>query len=315
MNFIINKEKSLKKWSEYVKLFENFGKKEIPEELIYITNIIRKDIVSNGNISFIKKYEFGSYIFQINIEYEKSNIINYSSEIDILSILINLINDNYVVQIPIKINDININYDKTLSIITHELRHLYDILNISENKYEIKDFYKKRNLYLFKDSKYEKFTFQIYLSLEHEMIARNNMIYPCFRWSGETDKNKIIEKYKKTYTYTSLKDLSNFNHLNFISKYKEEELIDFTNKFIEFVAEENNFCHNKQDLIIFYNNWETFFKEKSIEYIKYGFNEINKVYDDIITNKIYEKNNNLISYDGLNFNIAEKIFTIFKSII
>lgn len=294
---------------KHVKFFEDFDNKTIPEQIIYICDFVRKDLIKNGNNSFNKKYEFGNYKFQIDITHEISETNSYASEIDILDLLINLKNDDYILYIPIEIKSLTIDFNKTISIVAHELRHLHDVLTLSETSYEIEDFYKKRNFKQFKKNKlYWIFIFQIYLTLEHEMIARNNMIYPFLRWCGETDKNKIIKKYKEMYTYTSLIDISNFNHLNFINKMKEKDLILNTNQFIKDIANENNFCYNRNDLIKFYKKWEDFFKKKSKDYLNHVNYEINKVYDDIINDKVYERNFFLFEHNGFNINVAEKIF-------
>jgi hypothetical protein len=300
MKFLIDR----KNFPKYQRIVEQFSKKEIPDEIIYICDKIKDDISINGNNSFKKDYIFGSYKFSIIIDYYKNNKNKYSSEIDMIDILNNVFqNEEYLIKIPIEINSEKIDYNRTLSIIAHEIRHVYDILNTSE--LEIKDFAKKRNLNGFKNTIIYKFIFQIYVTLEHELIARNNMIYPSFRWSGEKQKNYIIKKYKETYTYTSLIDLKNFDHLKFINNKDEKELLLITNEFIKQFSN-GDFCNTKKDLINYYKEWEIFFKNKSDEYLKYAQYEIDRVFNDISTNKIYE-NNKLFNHDDLNFNL-EKIF-------
>ena len=151
------------------------------------------------------------------------------------------------------------------------------------------------------------------MALEHELIARNNMIYPLFRWSGMKDKPTILTKYKNCEVYKTLDYMSDFDSTYFINKFYTEELLNYTNKFIKDVAKENNFCNTKQDLINYYKIWETFFKNTSIEYKEYGLKEIDKVVNDIRDDKIYEENSNF--YGRLYGNKATTIFdNIYKSL-
>lgn len=303
MKFLIDRSN----FNLFSKIFEDFSIKRIPDELIYICDKIKNDI--NLNENFKKNYLYGSYKFEIDIKIDNKEDNNiYYSEIDILNILNNIFNDeNYIVKIPVYVESTNPDKNKILSIITHELRHIYDILNISEN--ESKDFIKKRNLNIFKNTKYWSFIFQIYLTLEHELIARNNMIYPSLRWSGIKDKNELLKKYKESFTYTSLIDINNFDALKFINKFELDELLLHTNKFINNV-DKSNVCYNYSDLINFYKKWEIFFKKKSKEYIKYAEKEIDFVYNDIIHNKIYEKKERTYYDRDLNTNFISKIFDI-----
>ena len=288
---------------DIIKLFEDFNKKETPDEIIFMSYKIRKDL--EKEIFNSKSYSFGSYKFKIIINFLQNKDINYGSEIDILDILVNLYDDDYVVNIPINIKDEKVNINKLIGIISHELRHLYDILNI--NEIEIKDFMKKRNFNSFIKDDYYKFIFQIYLTLEHELIARNNMIYTSLRWSGMKNKKELINNYKTMYTYSSLIDLKNFNYLDFVKSFDENFLIEKTNKFIKEIANSNEYCNDMKDLLYFYKKWDIFFENKANEYLNHALKEIDKVYDDIIKNKIYESKF-LFSHDGYNINIIEKFF-------
>lgn len=289
MKYITNIEKGKKKIDQYIKTFEDFSIKTIPDELIYISDIVRKDLIQNGDKSFHKLYNIGPYNFELNLIFNNSNKNEYKSEIDVLSILLQLKNDMFSkIEIPLEINSNEIDINKTISIITHELRHILDILSDSENDFETVDFMKKESLEQFRNTKYWNFAFQIYLTLEHELIARNNMIYTSIRWCGEKDKNKIIEKYKQMYSYTSLIDIMNFNHISFIQKFKQDELLKYTNIFIKDVLKQTDFCNDYNDLIDFYKKYQQFFIDKANEYLNYALTEIDRVCDDIVQDKIYE---------------------------
>jgi len=305
MLYNINKKKSREIWLKHIYLFEDFNKKEIPDELKHISNVIRKDLVENGNNSSNKIYTFCSYEFNIIINYINKNKEPYFSNVNILNIFDN---PDDVVDIPVTVQDKNIDFDYLISIITHEIRHIFDLYSL-ENEYELFGFYKERNLQQFKTTKYFNFSYLIYLSLEHELIARNNMIYPSFRWIGETDKQILINKYKTMYIYQSLNYLKEFDPVNFINSIDEKDLIKYTNTFIKDVARKTNFCHSKSDLLEYYTKWSIFFNEKHTEYYDHAIVEIDTVIKDIMKNKTYEKIN--YSYTELNYSIIKKLFDIF----
>lgn len=301
LNKKIDEELRLK----FLKLYEDFSKKSTPEELKYIASQIRPDLIKNGNSSFSKNYEFGNYRFNLNIDYTKGSKQPYFSDIYFTELFRD---PEEHVNIPVKIIDEEIDINYLLSIITHEIRHIYDIFNIA-NEYEVVDFYKKMKIQIFKNTPYETFTHYIYLSLEHELIARHNMLYPLYRWLEVTDKNKLYQLYSETYSYKSLIQLENFNHTNFIAQFNDENLIFYTNEFIKNIANENNFCKNKEDLINYYKKWSDFFKEKSKEYLNYIDDMLNDIIQDIQNDKTFE--NKTWEYNEYNINGAYKIFKEF----
>ena len=281
-----------KMWSKYLKTFEDFEEKGIPDLIKSILPLIRKDLLLNGDKNFKKIYNISVYYSNIEVEivFTKSDKIEYKSKIDIMNIIDNIENDsNNIIPIVILINDINVDIDYSLSVISHEIRHVYDLYTVN-SEYDMKDFIKSMKLSNFyKNDKYKYFAMLIYLSLEHELIARNNMLYPRFRWFNITDKNELYKKYNETYTKTSLKYLSSFNSVEFVNSFNINELIALTNDFIRDVVFEDNFCKNIQDLFIFYKKWEIFFKEKSDEYLKYVDDMLDDVINDINNNNFNEK--------------------------
>lgn len=301
LNKKIDEELRLK----FLKLYEDFSKKSTPEELKYIASQIRPDLIKNGNSSFSKNYEFGNYRFNLNIDYTKGSKQPYFSDIYFTELFRD---PEEHVNIPVKIIDEEIDINYLLSIITHEIRHLYDILHII-NEYEVIEFYKGLQLEPFKKTPYNKFTNYVYLCLEHELIARHNMLYSMFRWLNVTDKKELYKLYLKTYSYESLTQLENFNHINFIAQFNEKSLIFYTNEFIKNVAKETNFCNNKEDLIHFYKKWSDFFKEKSTEYLNYVDDMLNDIIQDIQNDKTFE--NKFWEYNEYNINGAYKIFKEF----
>lgn len=290
---------------KYLELYENFSKKSIPEELKYIASQIRPDLIKNGNNSFEKFYSFGSYKFNLIVNYIKGEKEPYFSDLNFTELFQNPF---ATLDIPVKVKDENIDIDYLLSVITHEIRHIYDIFNI-ENDYEVLEFYKGMQLQIFRDTFFQKFTNYIYLCLEYELIARHNMLYPLFRWTEVTNKKELYNLYLETYSYESLLQLQNFDSNNFVDKFIEEDLIIYTNSFIKEIASETNFCSNKLDLINFYKKWEIFFKEKSKEYLDYVDNMFDEIINDIKNDKFNE--NKIWEYNEYRVNGAYKIFKEF----
>ena len=151
---------------KYLHLFENFNKKSIPEELKYIASNVRPDLVKNGDNSFQKNYNFGSYKFNLIVNYKYGNKLPYFSNLKFSDVFNNPFS---ILDIPVEVQDIHIDINYLLSIITHEVRHIYDIFNI-DSDYEVFDFYKNMQLSSYKGTEYQKFTSFIYLCLEHELI-------------------------------------------------------------------------------------------------------------------------------------------------
>jgi len=58
------------------------------------------------------------------------------------------------------------------------------------------------------------------------------MLYEQFRWINITDKNKLYEIFKTTFTYTGYELLKNFDSDSFIKNHNINELKNFTNEFI-----------------------------------------------------------------------------------
>ena len=71
----------------YLELYEDFSKKSIPEELKYIFNQIRPDLIKNGNNSFSKNYIILGFDLNIIVDYKCGDKKPYYSNIDIYKII------------------------------------------------------------------------------------------------------------------------------------------------------------------------------------------------------------------------------------
>lgn len=281
------------KLNKYIKLFEDFKNKSIPEIIKKISYTIRKDLIINGNNSFKKNYNIDSINVNIIVNFKKSNKKPYYSNINIYDIIKGI--EPIDIKIIVEDNKIDINY--LMSIISHEIRHIYDIYTVSDD-IEMEEFVKSIPINKYKNN----FINLVYLSLEHELIARHNMLYELYRWINITDKSKLYEIFKTSYVYKSLIDLNNFNHLDFINN--EKDILKFTNNFSNDIKD--NF---DGDLIKYYQKWEYFFKEKSKEFLSYIDSMLDDIIEDVKNNKIYERQCGFISYnEDINNKISEKIF-------
>lgn len=266
-------------WSEYIKLYEDMKLTSLPEELKQMTKEIRdviKDDVSN-NKSFSKHIETNGLKINLSIEYTKNQKSMYFSDVDIYK----LIYENEIIDINVIVEDTEINLNSLMSVINHELRHVYDVFMINDN-FDMKPFTDLLLLNRFKknidNKKYKYFTDLMYLSFEHEFIARNCMLYDKFVYDGY-DKEKLYELFKSTYTYEALIQLQNFNADNFINSFDKNELEQVTK---ELVKEMNYNFTNAND---FYKNWEKYFKDKSEKYLKHAHEML-----DLILNQSVKEN-------------------------
>jgi hypothetical protein len=268
-------------WYKYIKTYESFNKK-IPDELKEIFNKIRL-IIGNQNNTFninidLKRLNFCDLIIKLEVDFEKLNSgisykdkdIIYYSNINIYD----LVTSKEVTTLPVIVKDVNLNIDKLNSVISHEIRHIYDIYTINDES-DMKSFIHSLYYEILKDSENKDFIYfleLVYLSLEHELIARNTMIWEMFRYC-KVSKPELYNLYHKSYMYKSFDQLKFFNYNNVLNNTDILEV----NKFINYFG--GNICENDDDVIIFFENWNKYFIEKSEEYLKEGY----EVLEDILS--------------------------------
>ena len=284
------KYENIKKWEKHLDFFknsnENFNNKTIPTMVKELSRLIRIDILNDKNYKK-KLYNIGDVNIIIELNFIKYNKPYYSN-INIFEIL------NGSKNIPLIIElEKNYDIDYLIGIISHEIRHIYDIYSIADET-EIEDF--KKSLYInslkINNKPFIEFLDLIYLSLEHELVAYNNMLYGSYRWLDIRDKNELKNLIKKSYTYTSLKKLKNFNHKEFINKHNINNLMSFTVDFSKSFNDEFN------DLETYYKKWENYFSFKADEYL----NQINLVIDEIISEK------NINEYKSIKYEFGTEVF-------
>ena len=273
------------KWSKYIKLFEDFSEKSYPQLIKKVCLVIRKDIESNGDKYFKKLYNIDGLNILININFRVGTKQPYYSNINIYDIIRGI--EPHLIEFSITDLEIDLNY--LMGIISHEIRHIYDILTTVDDL-DVKDFLKSKVITEYKrDGLNKEFINLVYLSLEHEMIARHNMLYEMFRWQGFSNKNELYKLFEKSYTYDALIQLRGFDFNNFI---KNEDILDFTYKFSKSIGD--NF---DGDIVKYYSIWNNFFIRKSDEFLGYVDSMLDDVIDDIKNERIYERLCGLISYN------------------
>ena len=285
------------KWSKYIKLFEDFSDKSYPQLIKKVCFIIRGEIKLNGNNSFSKTYDIDGLKLLINLNYRKGDKQPYYSNVNIYDI----ISGEKPHFIDVLITDLTIDLDYLMGIISHEIRHIYDILTTVDDL-DVKDFLKSKVITEYKREAINKdFINLVYLSLEHEMITRHNMLYEMFRWQGISDKVELYRLFEKSYTYEALNKLKTFDINRLV---KSDDIYDFTNRFSKSIGDEFD-----GDLLRYYSKWNDFFIEKSDEFLNYIDSMLDDVIDDIKNNRVYERFCGFISYnEDIGMNAYNKLF-------
>lgn len=280
---MIDKEKNKDIRLKFLQVYEDFNK-QIPDELIEIFNKVRKLIgVRNESFNFklnLSDINFIDLILNIEVDYQEildnknyqDKDIIYYSNINIGDLVDNKEN----IKLPIIIRDVRLNNDKLYSVISHELRHIYDFFVINDES-DFTSFVNSLNYSILKKeikSNFKYFLEIVYLSLEHELIARNTMIYENFI-NCKCSKTKLIEEYKKTYTFKSLKIMKNFQYEIYLDKKYLKDINSFINKF------GGEKCKNLKDIELFFKGWKNYFKDKSEEYLDEAYNVLDKIYNVI----------------------------------
>lgn len=277
---ILNKNKLLK-YAQYLKesldpwklkqSIKSFNR--LPEQNITIPGDL-KDLsskltteLSNINLPYNKLINFGG----IDIDIKIIQSTSYYSNIDWIKFLNG--DNELIVKVP---NIYDINY--LVSMIVHEIRHMIDFtdenLNSGLTSFDIDVNLRKYNI-----DKFNDFFRLIYISLEHELVVRNNQIYPYIKFKNLT-KPESLSILKNSFIWQSIKSLKDFNYMDFIKRFSEKELIEITNNFIkDCLYDEETQVYNKYDLFEFYKTWNNYFNEISNKWKKIVISEVDRIYE------------------------------------
>ena len=184
---------------------------------------------------------------------------------------------NDIYQIDIKVpEDYDLNY--LVSTLIHELRHIIDFLDGAKSS-GLSSFLMDIHLRNFNIGLFSEFYILVYLTLEHELLARNNQIYPYIKFK-KLSKEESFEILRKSFIWKFLQELNNFRSLSFIEKFNQEDLIEKTNSFIRDVLHDNKtIIEDSKDLVDFYTIWEEHFKEISSKWNSILISEVDRIYE------------------------------------
>jgi hypothetical protein len=236
--------------------------KDLDELSEYFTNEFQ-----SIQLPFTKKYEIFGVLFHITISHD----FNYSSHIDWNKFM----NDIYEIDIKIP-NNYDLNY--LVSTLIHELRHIIDFLDGVKSS-GLSSFLMDIHLRNFNIGLFSEFYSLVYLSLEHELLARNNQIYPYIKFKN-VSKEKSLDILKNSFIWNALQNLNNFDSISFIKKFKNDDIIGKTNSFIRDVLhDKKTIIDDESDLIKFYNIWKEYFNEISKNWTTILLSEVDRIYE------------------------------------
>lgn len=249
----------MKKIKEYTLFIEKLGSPDIVIEYI---KIIEEKIsnLKNG----LNKFTFNLFNcnFDININVDINELYSkdyYHGDFNVFDFL----NGTYQININVDAkNIILLDYKKILSIIQHELTHIYEILEYkgettksSFNKISAINTIKVDQSNIMHD-----FTHRLYLSLEHELNATVSMIYNYLYRFDNKEYEYLKNELNEYEPYKNVLYLKIFNYIDFINKFDKEELLILTN----IINKEFNYKEiNINELEKYYKKWNVFFKKKS----------------------------------------------------
>jgi hypothetical protein len=299
----INKDKLLK-YVQYLKEsldpwklkqgIKSFNR--LPEDLLTIPGDL-KDLSEKLTTELIdiklpykKLINFGG--IEVDIEIKNSN--KFYSKVDWFKFL----KGDYEIIIEVE-KDYDINY--LVSTIIHEIRHMIDFTDENLNS-GLSSFDLDRNLRKYNIGRFSDFYIPVYISLEHELVARNNQIYPYIKFK-DISKEESLQILKQSFIWKALQILKEFDYISFVNSFDESILIKITNNFIkECLYDNEKIVENKEDLLTFYKIWNEYFIETSKKWEVLLLSEVDMVYERKI-----RVINDIINYENVINKIWNKI--------
>lgn len=262
-------------------------------DLKELSNSLYEELI-NITLPYHKLIVFGGIEFDVIIN--KTN--KYHSSIDWNKFLNN--DFEIIIEVP---NNYDINY--LISIIIHEFRHIIDFTDENLNN-GLSSFDMELNLRKYNIPKFNDFFILIYISLEHELVARNNQIYPYIKFNN-LKKDESLQILKTSFIWKALNELEKFNVDIFISRFEITELINITNEFIKDVLYDNDTkIESYNELKNFYNLFDEYFNDVSKKWKELLLKEVDYTYE----RKTFNINQNCI--DGYK-NVLKEIWNKLKN--
>jgi hypothetical protein len=276
----INKDKLLK-YAEYLK--ETLDPWKLKQGIKSFNRLSEESITIHGDLKDLSS-ELTGELSGVKLPYTK--LLNFGGiEVDIKIIQSNrnysnvdwvkFLKGDYEVTIEVE-EGYDINY--VISTIIHEIRHMIDFTDENINS-GLSSFDMDRNLRKYNIDVFHEFFILVYISLEHELVARNNQIYPYIKFKKLT-KEESIEILKQSFIWKALEMLKEFDYKKFVSKFDESILINITNNFIKDCLYDNDtIIENTEEVLTFYKIWEDYFNEVSGKWEKLLLSEVSMVYE------------------------------------
>jgi len=222
---------------------------------------------NNLKLPYNKLISFGG--IDINLEIKQSN--RYYSNIDWVKFL----KGEY--ELVVEVID-NYDFNYLISLLIHEIRHMVDFSDAGVNS-GLSSFDMNFNLRKYRNEKFMDFYLLVYLSLEHELVARNNQIYPYIKFKN-LGKDQSLDILKESFIWEALDLLKGFNYIDFVNKFEVDELVDITNNFIvDCLFDSDNRVDGGEDLLEFYKIWDIYFNELSNKWMSLLLREVDIVYE------------------------------------
>jgi hypothetical protein len=290
-------KKLLKKYSEYLKEALNPWKlkqgiksfNRLSDEQLTIYGDL-KDLsieltkgFENINLPYSMLINFGG--IELDLKIIKSN--RYYSNIDWIKFL----NGDYEIVVEV-IENYDFNY--LVSTVIHEIRHMIDFSDENLNN-GLSSFDIDKNLRKYNIIGFNEFFTLVYISLEHELVARNNQIYPYIKFKN-LSKEESLSILKNSFIYKALEKLRSFDYQKFIGYFDENILINITNNFIKDCLYDNEtIIENLNELESFYKIWDEYFNEISIKWEQILMSEMDYIYERKVYNIVLGDDNILNS--------------------
>jgi len=293
----------IKKYINFL-LFE-----KVDEYISHIMLDIHKTIKNFSELNYYldlrEKYGISFYI---NIEKnEKKTLPIYHANVSIKEMLKKEFVD-FVIEFYIE--DDKIDNNKIFEILSHEISHVYQLINGDDKYFE--SFNKMKNIEEFKNTVVEykgDFLNYIYYNFLHELDARVNQVYEGYLYSKLETLEEMINQFNKGKLFNILMFIGNFNHNNLLNIYNHDELVELTNQFNILYGMEKI---KKEELTKYYYSWENVFKENSIKYIKLSEEAIEQAYNKqkrYVEKKLYSYDETILN-EKIEYNCDQEILKL-----
>ena len=238
----------------------------IPGDLKELSKELTKEF-DNIKLPYEKLVNFGG--IEVDIRVKKTS--RYYSYVDWVKFL----NGDYEIVIEVE-NEFDVNY--LVSTIIHEIRHMIDFTDENINS-GFSSFDVDRNLRKYNIGAFSEFFMLVYMSLEHELVARNSQIYPYIKFKNIT-KEESLKILKNSFIWKSLTMLKEFNCNKFINKFDYNVIVGITNNFIkECLYDNTTTIEDKDELLNFYKIWGEYFNDISDKWEEILLREVDIVYE------------------------------------